>query len=96
MQASTPPERVQREFLLSVLSALANRDSLEIFELASRGLEATTGVLEKHGFTRKRYYVHLKELVDLGLICKDSRKYVHTEFGRRVHSSLREIESEHL
>ncbi len=78
----------EKEFIIAILSALANRDSLEIFELASHGLDATTSVLEEHGFTRKRYYVHLKELVDLGLICKDSRKYIHTALGRKVYTSL--------
>lgn len=71
--------------VLAILAALSNKDSLEIFTLALDGLDATTEILKQGHFTKKRYYVRLKELVDLGLLHKLSGKYVHTLLGKKVY-----------
>src|SRR5579862_7625035 len=65
-------------------SALSNGDSLRIFNLAAAGIDASTSVLEKYQFTKKRYYGRLKELVDLGLIFKENGEYRHTKLGNMV------------
>ena len=65
-------------------SALSNSDSLRIFNLAADGIDASTSVLEKHQFTKKRYYGRLKELVDLGLVFKENGEYKQTKLGSMV------------
>ena len=79
--------------VLSILSALGNGDSFEIFVLAYNGLDATTEILKRGHFTRKRYYVRLRELVELGLLHKLSGKYVHTLLGKKVYEdSIKRLE----
>lgn len=77
-----------REHLLAILETLSNKDAFEIFGLAADGIYARTDVLDEYHFTRKRYYVRLKRLLELGLVQKDSRKYVHTSLGRVVYETL--------
>jgi len=71
----------------NIHSALSNGDSLRIFNLAAEGIDASTSVLEKYQFTKKRYYGRLKELVDLGLIVKEDGEYRHTALGNLVFES---------
>jgi predicted transcriptional regulator len=71
----------------NIHSALSNGDSLRIFNLAAEGIDASTSVLEKYQFTKKRYYGRLKELVDLGLIAKEDGEYRHTALGNLVFES---------
>jgi hypothetical protein len=71
----------------NIYSALSNGDSLRIFNLAADGIDASTSVLEKYQFTKKRYYGRLKELVDLGLIVKEDGEYRHTQLGSLVFQS---------
>jgi hypothetical protein len=79
---TTSPEIESRA--REIHSALSNGDSLRIFNLAVDGIDASTSVLEKHQFTKKRYYGRLKELVDLGLIFKENGEYRHTSLGTMV------------
>jgi len=71
----------------NIHSALSNADSLRIFNLAAGGIDASTSVLEKYQFTKKRYYGRLKELVDLGLIAKEDGEYRHTQLGSLIYES---------
>ncbi|MDA4130560.1 MAG: hypothetical protein OK457_07295, partial [Thaumarchaeota archaeon] len=84
-QDSTPPSshEVQAK-VRDIHSALSNTDSLRIFNLAAEGIDASTSVLEKHQFTKKRYYGRLKELVDLGLVFKNEGEYKHTPLGSMI------------
>ncbi|MGI0091479.1 MAG: hypothetical protein ACREBS_07205, partial [Nitrososphaerales archaeon] len=80
---------------MRIHSALANKDSFRIFGLAARGIDASRDVLARHDFSKKRYYVRLKELVDLGLVAKDEGVYRHTALGSIIYenqvSSLQRI-----
>jgi predicted transcriptional regulator len=71
----------------NIYSALSNSDSLRIFNLAASGIDASTSVLEKYQFSKKRYYGRLKELVDLGLVAKADGEYRHTTLGNLVYES---------
>lgn len=70
--------------MMEIHSALSNCDSIRIFNLAATGIDASTSVLQKHQFTKKRYYGRLKELVDLGLIFKNNGEYKHTALGSAI------------
>ncbi len=75
------------EHMRAIHSALANKDSLEIFNMAGEGINASLDVLSAHNFSKKRYYVRLRELIDLGLVCKDNGMYKHTALGTLVYEN---------
>lgn len=75
------------EMVRSVFSSLSNKDSFEIFKLASSMIEASTAILRERNFTRKRYYGRLAELVRLGLVKKESGRYGLTNMGRVVYDA---------
>lgn len=70
-----------------IFSTLANEDALRIFSLAADGIEAGRGFLQENDFTKKRYYVRLGELVDMGLVTKEKGVYRHTPLGSIVYES---------
>jgi len=72
-----------RERARAVYSTLSNRDAYEIFSLAARGF-ASTSILREQKFSKKRYYLRLKCLINLGLVYKDGGMYRQTVFGRLV------------
>ena len=82
----TPSEQAQEEKSHAqarrIFSTLANEDALRIFSLAANGIEASKSVLAEHHFSKKRYYVRLGELVDIGLVTKEKGVYKHTPFGQ--------------
>ncbi len=88
VQEDSPPVSAEVQTKArNIYSALSNGDSLRIFNLAADGIDASTSVLQKYQFTKKRYYGRLKELVDLGLIVKDDGEYRHTSLGKLVFES---------
>ncbi|MFI5420943.1 MAG: hypothetical protein ACHQ1H_08250 [Nitrososphaerales archaeon] len=84
---STPSSFEIEVKVRDIHSALSNSDSLRIFNLAAEGIDASTSVLEKHQFTKKRYYGRLKELVDLGLVFKNEGEYKQTPLGKMIFDS---------
>jgi len=70
-----------------MFSTLSNADALRIFELAADGIDANKGVLEEHHFSKKRYYVRLRKLVEMGLVSKYKGVYKHTPFGSIVYEN---------
>jgi len=70
-----------------MFSTLSNEDALRIFELAAEGIDANKEVLEKHHFSKKRYYVRLRKLVEIGLVSKYNGVYKHTPFGSIVYEN---------
>lgn len=71
----------------AIHSALANKDALQILIMAAEGINASHDVLTAHNFSKKRYYVRLKELVTLGLIYKDNGVYRHTALGTLIYEN---------
>ena len=71
----------------SVYASLSNKDSFEILRLAASGIRASTAILYERDFTRKRYYGRLAELQKLGLVKKESGRYVMTSLGRSVYDA---------
>jgi predicted transcriptional regulator len=71
----------------AIHSALSNQDAYEIFCLAADGINASTSILRERSFSRKRYYLRLKSLVDLELVHKDGGKYKHTPLGRMIYEN---------
>jgi hypothetical protein len=72
------------EQMRAIHSALSNKDALRIFNMAAEGINASLDVLSANNFTKKRYYVRLKELLELGLVYKDKGVYRHTALGTLI------------
>lgn len=87
----TPSGKVEEEKISlharQIFSTLANEDAMHIFSLAANGIEASKGALEENNFSKKRYYVRLGELIDVGLVAKDRGVYRHTPLGSIVYES---------
>ena len=68
------------------LSALSNKDSLLVFELASRGALATNTTFQTMKISKAQYHRKLRELVDLGLILRDEEgTYRQTPIGEIIY-----------
>jgi predicted transcriptional regulator len=68
--------------LLPILRALSDKDSLRILLEASKGLPTGLEAPRILGMTKRRYYMRLKELVDLGLLKKKEDSYRPTVIGK--------------
>ena len=90
-----PWEENHRPYANLIFSTLSNEDALKIFELAAKGIDANGSVLDENHFSKKRYYVRLRKLVEMGLVAKENGSYVHTPLGSIVYenqvSSLKRI-----
>ena len=76
------------EDLVSLFKVLSKPDALEIFLLTGEGIENSTYAIEELGFTSKRYYARLRELVDMGFVRKIGGVYRQTPFGSIIYSRL--------
>jgi len=64
-----------------VISALANQDAIKIFYATGEGIRSSTEAIKRLGLTQKRYYTHLRNLMEAGLIQKGEEAYQHTMLG---------------
>ncbi|MCW4020397.1 MAG: ArsR family transcriptional regulator [Candidatus Bathyarchaeota archaeon] len=65
-----------------VFSAAANKAALKIFYAARDGIKSSTQTIKELDLTQKKYYTHLKKLIDAGLIEKTEGAYRHTSLGK--------------
>jgi len=72
------------EGLVSLFKVLSKPDALEVFLLAGEGIEKSGYAIEELGFTPKKYYARLKELVDIGFVMKTEGAYRQTPFGSMI------------
>jgi uncharacterized protein YbaA (DUF1428 family) len=68
-----------------IISALANVDALKVFYAAGEGIKSSTEAIKTLGLTQKRYYTHLRNLMEAGLIEKSGETYQHTTLGKISH-----------
>jgi len=76
------------DVLVNLFKVLSKPDALEIFLLAGEGIENSTYAIEELGFSSKRYYARLRELVDIGFLRKTGGVYRQTPFGSMIYSRL--------
>lgn len=69
------------EGLDRLFKVLSKPDALEVFLLAGEGIENSAYAIEKLGFSQKKYYARLRELVDIGFVIKTEGAYRQTPFG---------------
>ena len=81
--------------MIDILSVLSKPDALSIFILAQDGIPSEIESYSKIGITQKQYYTRLRQLVDLGLITKNTAKkqgrlqkqYVHSRLGDTIYKN---------
>jgi len=76
------------EAIVKLFKVLSKPDAIEIFLLADEGIENSTYAIDELGYTSKRYYARLRELVDIGFLSKTGGAYRQTPFGSIIFSRL--------
>ena len=76
------------EAIVKLFKVLSKPDAIEIFLLADEGIENSTYAIDELGYTSKRYYARLRELVDIGFLSKTGGAYRQTPFGIIIFSRL--------
>jgi len=74
--------------LVDLMKALGDKNTLVVFKAAEHGLKGTYKANEALGLSRKQYYRRLENLVDLGLVRKESGSYMHTYLGATLEKHL--------
>jgi hypothetical protein len=70
----------------SVLQAISNKESLELFTVIAEGKNSYQ-VVEVGMMTRKQYYPRLAKLVRLELVRKVGKRYELTTFGSLIYEA---------
>jgi DNA-binding MarR family transcriptional regulator len=76
------PEIVAFAELEKLFSAAANIDAIKIFYAAKDGINSSTQAIREMDLTQKKYYTHLKRLIDADLIERVDGAYRHTTLGK--------------
>jgi len=78
------------EDMSKVFSAVANEDAIKIFYAAKDGIKSSMQAIKELNLTQKRYYTHLKRLIECGLVEKADGVYKHTTLGK-IYYKLAEL-----
>ncbi len=76
------PEVMAFAELEKLFSAAANIDAIRIFYAAKSGIGSSTQAIRDLDLTQKKYYTHLKRLIDADLIERVDGAYKHTTLGK--------------
>jgi len=76
------PEVMAFAELEKLFSAAANIDAIKIFYTAKSGISSSTQAIRDLDLTQKKYYTHLKRLIDADLIERVDGAYRHTTLGK--------------
>lgn len=87
MQMSEKKGQPFSDYGATILSSLASRDALKIFQASEKGIDSTKTIKELE-LTQKRYYTWLRKMMDAGLIEKSDGLYRQTLFGRILYESF--------
>ena len=68
--------------LEELFSAAASVDAIKIFFAAKNGIKSSTQAINELDLTQKKYYTHLKRLIDAGLVERNDGAYRHTTLGK--------------
>lgn len=77
----------------SILRAIADDKSLELFKTISQGTIDSESLKSKTKLTRKQYYSRLSRMTKVGLVRKKSGKYLLTTFGKVVYDAQTNVEN---
>ena len=74
-------EGIVTEGLVNLFKVLSKPEALAVFLLAGEGIKNSALAIEELGFSPKKYYARLRELVDIGFVTKTEGAYRQTPFG---------------
>jgi predicted transcriptional regulator len=77
----------------TVLRAIADDKSLELFKTIAQGTIDSENLKSKTKLTRKQYYSRLSRMTKAGLVRKKSGKYLLTAFGKIVHDAQTTVDN---
>jgi len=80
------------EQFLNIIRVLKNEDSLNIFLISEKGISSSNENIRNLGLTKKRFYLRVKELIDVGLIEKREGNYRLTELGKIIFNTIIKLE----
>ncbi len=81
VQRENPQDKAFVE-LKELFSAAASIDAIKIFYAAKDGIKSSTQAIRDLDLTQKKYYTHLKRLIDAGLVERADGAYRHTTLGK--------------
>ena len=77
----------------TVLRAIADDKSLELFKTIAQGTIDSENLKSKTKLTRKQYSSRLSRMTKAGLVRKKSGKYLLTAFGKIVHDAQTTVDN---
>ena len=75
-----------------VLTAISDKESLELFRFIAINNEDSDGLRTKTNLTRKQYYSRLSRMTKVGLVKRKKGKHSLTAFGKVVYDAQAIIE----
>jgi hypothetical protein len=83
----TEPQMAKPQSTATVLRAIADDRSLELFTTIARETVHNKNLKTKLRLTRKKYYSRLSRITRVGLVRKRNGTYIPTAFGRVVYQT---------
>lgn len=77
---------------IGILSAISEKKGSDIFKSIATTTANTDVLITKLKLTRKQYYSRMSNLVRLGLVKRESGRYLLTSFGKVIYSSYLRLE----
>lgn len=75
--------------LLSVLKAIADNKSLELFQSIAKGSVESEVLKDREGISKKQFYMRTRQMVNAGIIKRVKGRFSLTNFGTVVyHAAL--------
>jgi F420-dependent methylenetetrahydromethanopterin dehydrogenase len=75
-----------------VITAISDRESLELFRIIAINSEDSDGLRTKTNLTRKQYYSRLSRMTKAGLVRRKKGKHSLTAFGKVIYDAQTIIE----
>jgi hypothetical protein len=75
-----------------VITAISDRESLELFRIIAINSEDSDGLRTKTNLTRKQYYSRLSRMTKAGLVKRKKGKHSLTAFGKVIYDAQTIIE----
>jgi hypothetical protein len=77
--------KLERQSIVSVLKAIADSKSLELFRSIAKGSVESEVLKRKEGLSKKQYYFRTKLLLKAGLVQRDKGRFSLTNLGIVIH-----------
>lgn len=90
--AQTTIMAVLQQTVVKVLTAISDKESLELFRIIAINSGDSDGLRTKTNLTRKQYYSRLSRMTKAGLVKRKKGKHSLTAFGKVIYDAQTIIE----